>query len=217
MEECIVTVPEDFNKPGFDVLCGRIGCRTHYIHNVMATATGPMSDVEIGKRAERLARLGGYACKPNTFSAHITQNHLVSMRDKPGRGFAEQVVDNHWQLTEQARQRIADTLGQQSRDCPLPSDALDDLDAHKEEYNDITEKDAIVKTRIGQDKFREDLVNRWQCCAVTSCRAISVLRASHIKPWHLCTNDERLDVDNGLLLTPNLDALFDTGLVSFDD
>ena len=107
MEERMVPVPEDSERQGFDVLHGKIGCRTYYIHNVMATATSPMSDIEIGNRAERLARLGGYACKPNTFSAHITYNHLISMRDKPGRGFAEQLADRRWQLTEQARQRIA--------------------------------------------------------------------------------------------------------------
>lgn len=46
----------------------------------------------------------------------------------------------------------------------------------------------------------------------------SLLRASHIRPWALCESDaERLDVFNGLLLSPNLDALFDQFLISFTD
>jgi putative restriction endonuclease len=44
-----------------------------------------------------------------------------------------------------------------------------------------------------------------------------LLIASHIKPWKASTNAERLDVFNGLLLTPNLDKAFDSGLVTFDD
>ena len=44
-----------------------------------------------------------------------------------------------------------------------------------------------------------------------------ILRASHIKPWRECTNEERLDPYNGLLLVPNLDALFDAGLITFGE
>ena len=98
-----------------------------------------------------------------------------------------------------------------------PPDALKDLEEHKSEYENATEKEAIIKARIGQGKFRENLLKRWQCCAVTGCQEIMVLRASHIKPWRCCTNEERIDIDNGLLLLPNIDALFDVGLISFDD
>ncbi|MER2512621.1 MAG: HNH endonuclease, partial [Nitrosomonas ureae] len=60
-------------------------------------------------------------------------------------------------------------------------------------------------------------VQYWQCCSVTGCKQIELLRASHIKPWRDSSNAERLDVFNGLLLLPNLDACFDSGLISFDD
>lgn len=44
------------------------------------------------------------------------------------------------------------------------------------------------------------------------------LRASHIKPWAVCGSDgERLDVFNGLLLAPHLDAAFDCGLITLTD
>jgi predicted restriction endonuclease len=45
-----------------------------------------------------------------------------------------------------------------------------------------------------------------------------MLRASHIKPWADCDNDsDRLNVYNGFLLSANYDALFDKGLITFDD
>ncbi len=102
-----VVVPEDPDKPGYDLLIGEIGTRTHYIHNAMAAAANPLSPSEIGQRAELLARAGGYDVKANTFSGTTTSSHLISMRDKPGRGFAELVGDGRWQLTQRARQRIA--------------------------------------------------------------------------------------------------------------
>lgn len=80
-----------------------------------------------------------------------------------------------------------------------------------------TEKQQLVKARIGQGAFRENLITMWRKCCVTSCDYVGVLRASHIKPWRDSTNDERLDKFNGLLLSPNLDALFDKGLISFKD
>jgi predicted restriction endonuclease len=55
-------------------------------------------------------------------------------------------------------------------------------------------------------------------CAVTGLDVGELLRASHIKPWARCESDaERLDVYNGLLLAPHLDALFDRGLITFSD
>jgi hypothetical protein len=45
----------------------------------------------------------------------------------------------------------------------------------------------------------------------------SWLRASHIKPWRTSDDTEKQDGDNGLLLVPHVDALFDKGLISFAD
>ena len=78
-----------------------------------------------------------------------------------------------------------------------------------------TEKKAIIDSRIGQGVFREKLIKKWRGCSVTGCNQIDILIASHIKPWAVSNNSERLDVDNGLLLTPNLEALFDKGYITF--
>ena len=84
---------------------------------------------------------------------------------------------------------------------------------------DTTEIYRMVKQRIGQDTFREALMDYWAgACAVTGIVLPEILRASHAKPWADCVSDEeRLDVFNGFLLCANLDALFDRGLITFDD
>ncbi len=79
-----------------------------------------------------------------------------------------------------------------------------------------TEKQAIVKSRIGQGAFRDSLMHYWSGCSVSGCRMSDILIASHIKPWRVADNQERLNVFNGLLLLPNLDKLFDKGYISFD-
>lgn len=84
---------------------------------------------------------------------------------------------------------------------------------------DSTEVERVVRQRVGQDLFRGALLDYWgHACAVTGLTVPALLRASHAKPWAACENDEeRLDVFNGFLLAPHLDALFDGGWVTFDD
>lgn len=78
-----------------------------------------------------------------------------------------------------------------------------------------TERHDLVKCRIGQGTFRQKLIAYWKACAVTGYKDIGLLVASHIKPWRPCSNAERLNPFNGLLLTPNLDKAFDAGLITF--
>lgn len=78
-----------------------------------------------------------------------------------------------------------------------------------------TERNAIIKSRIGQGVFRDGLFRLWGGCAVTGYRRPVMLIASHIKPWRTSSNKERLDPYNGLLLHPTLDRLFDRGLITF--
>lgn len=82
-----------------------------------------------------------------------------------------------------------------------------------------TEIERLVRQRVGQNKFRDAMLDYWGgACAVTGVAITEVLRASHAKPWAECVSDaERLDVFNGFLLSANLDALFDRFLVSFDE
>lgn len=82
-----------------------------------------------------------------------------------------------------------------------------------------TEVLRMVRQRVGQQAYRHAMLDYWGgACAVTGLTLTTVLRASHAKPWAECDDDaERLDVFNGLLLAPHLDALFDQFLISFDE
>jgi hypothetical protein len=81
-----------------------------------------------------------------------------------------------------------------------------------------TEAERLVVQRVGQDIFREALMDYWGGrCPLTGITEPALLRASHIVPWADCGDEQRLDVHNGLLLSALWDAAFDKGLVSFAD
>ena len=81
-----------------------------------------------------------------------------------------------------------------------------------------TEALRLVKQRVGQNLFRQALMDYWGgACAVTGIGVPELLRAIHAKPWAECASDaERLNAFNGFLLCAHLDALFDQGLMTFD-
>ncbi len=101
----------------------------------------------------------------------------------------------------------------------LPTAPLDTYRQKTRALPTTTEAERTAIQRIGQDIFREALLDFWSGrCAVTGLDQPELLRASHMKPWAACTSDEeRLDPFNGLLLAVHWDAAFDRGLVSFDD
>jgi hypothetical protein len=83
---------------------------------------------------------------------------------------------------------------------------------------DETTRKAVVEARRGQGRFRQNVEAVEERCRVTGVTDPRLLRASHIKPWRSCsTSTERLDGNNGLLLCPNVDHLFDRGYISFRD
>jgi 5-methylcytosine-specific restriction enzyme A len=82
----------------------------------------------------------------------------------------------------------------------------------------ITERQGLVTSRVGQGAYRSSILYRWEYrCAVTNYSKHELLIASHIVAWKDADNDERLDVHNGILLSPNYDALFDRHLISFEN
>jgi hypothetical protein len=112
-------------------------------------------------------------------------------------------------------------------------DAIDEffqiIDFFSQSSISDTTKTAVIQARRGQGLYRQRLMEYWdEACAVTNCSIPQVLKASHAKPWaacgkglnesekEKCTND-RLSEYNGFLLSANLDALFDKGLITFDN
>jgi hypothetical protein len=81
-----------------------------------------------------------------------------------------------------------------------------------------TERSGLVTSRVGQGAYRKSILHRWEYqCAVTKFDDPRILIASHIVPWKDSTDKERLDVDNGILLSPTYDALFDRHLITFNE
>lgn len=101
----------------------------------------------------------------------------------------------------------------------LPNELLHTFEKQVATLPRATEAERLVVQRVGQNLFRDGLLDLWEGrCVVTGLAVPALLRASHIKPWADCETDaERLDVYNGILLAPHLDAAFDGGFITVAD
>ena len=131
-------------------------------------------------------------------------------------------------LAQLIDQRIVDLVN--SHIVAESSDVNETIDSHIEEWenkieidikesSDIpeTEKETLVKSRRGQGKYRKQLLLLEPQCRITEVNNPEHLIASHIKPWRSSDNNERLDPENGFMLTPSIDHLFDKGFIGFDN
>jgi putative restriction endonuclease len=80
-----------------------------------------------------------------------------------------------------------------------------------------TDREAIVRARVGQGLFKQRVMRIETRCRITGVDNPSHLLASHCKPWRDSSNEERLNGENGLLLTPTIDHLFDRGFIGFEN
>jgi len=106
---------------------------------------------------------------------------------------------------------------------PVVADDLDVWEGKLEQQvaNDIsvpeTERKALIRARKGQGLFKERVSQIETKCRITGVQNPVHLIASHCKPWRDSSNEERLNGENGLLLTPSIDHLFDRGFIGFED
>ena len=82
---------------------------------------------------------------------------------------------------------------------------------------ETTTREALVMARRGQGLFKAKVARIERACRITGVNRIEHLIASHCKPWRDSSTEERLDGENGLLLTPNIDHLFDRGFIGFEN
>jgi putative restriction endonuclease len=120
--------------------------------------------------------------------------------------------------------REVSTLAVAARDVkPIPADDLEmwEQTLERQATNDSsireTERQALIRARNGQGLFRDRVSKIETKCRITGVENPVHLVASHCKPWRDSTNEERLNGDNGLLLTPSIDHLFDRGFIGFED
>ncbi len=128
-------------------------------------------------------------------------------------------ADNEAQLGRLLGQaaRLARTLPDEP--CNRFTKAVAEELAASSATTSATEVERLVRQRVGQNIYRESLMDYWGgACAVTGITIPELLRASHAKPWAECATDaERLNVYNGFLLSAHLDALFDRRLMTFSE
>jgi hypothetical protein len=109
------------------------------------------------------------------------------------------------------------------RDSPAPERDVEEWERRVEVAIDgdaalpQTERTALVQARRGQGLYRENVRSIERACRITRVERMEHLIASHIQPWRDSSNGQRLDGENGLLLTPTVDHLFDKGFISFEN
>ena len=201
MKSALIAIRPEIAEPQMSML------RAHYLYRVLSMGRiakfGGYSyygaaNLQYGKLCGRIARELGY--RP-TGSKTYTIASVSSDRDKKG--------EFQWQMDNVVVKALERTgwFSQVVKEVAESSGPIEIAE---------TERDTLIQARIGQGTFRTNVIVLWGSCAVTGCSMPGVLIASHIVPWAKCaTNEERLDPLNGLLLTPNLDKLFDQFLISF--
>ena len=111
-----------------------------------------------------------------------------------------------------------DKIGGSSRFKITNREVVSEERKRKLKEPNVTERSGLVTSRVGQGYYRQQIIEKWEGkCPVTQSELLKVLISSHIVPWSECNDKERLDVENGILLSPNVDSLFDKHLISFSD
>ena len=161
--------------------------------------------------------------------APLLPNHYAPLQPN-GKGLQGVYLTN---LSEALAAALIDLIGSEARDivrgtllienfAGTPAIGLEQWEEHElDKVRDDsrigdTEREAIVLARRGQGIFKANVMKREHVCRITGVEKAQHLRASHCKPWRHATNEERLDGENGLLLTPNADHLFDRGFIGFE-
>lgn len=126
------------------------------------------------------------------------------IKNKTGNRMYSRSIDLYIEFLESNRQEIDSTIKE-----------IEEIKNDKN-LTDL-EKESIILSRIGQGKFRDELIDLWNSCVISKFDDSRFLIASHIKPWKKSNNLEKIDKFNGLLLLPTFDKLFDLGFISFDD
>lgn len=178
--------------------------------------------------AQELQWSANWICPPELFY-WLDEPMPLNTQAINGKNFVIKMFGGHQSITRETAayiagsvrpakpsQELANIIGRLGSDEADRDADIADID--QDERLDPTTREALRQARIGQGKFRKDLLRLWgDACCVTGCDLDAVLRASHIKPWSESSNRERLDPNNGLPLAATVDALFDRHLISFED
>lgn len=191
--------PSEFGKAGeawsMDGWC--VDVEYHEIEN----AINPKQHIE------KLAPLLPKKYSPIKPDGNGNQVYLCSISDEMAELLISLIGDEAEQVSNHLQQRFMGEDAEESKVAAILTDTT----------ISETEKKQLVKSRRGQGLFRSRLEKIETACRVTGTGNRNHLVASHIKPWAISNNQERLDGNNGFLLAPHIDHLFDKGFISFEN
>ena len=185
----------------------------------MKMTTG-LSDSSIYKYSRAVISVSKDMCSIGIISKPLTEMNIIEL------DFAIPIILNNAAFIEKntrGNNMYSNSLKQfrSYRTTLIETEAVNqtaiDIIANDTNISD-TERESLIKSRIGQGSFRSALLKKYHgACVVTGITLKNLLIASHIKPWAVSSNEERLSAENGLILSANYDRLFDSGLISFDN
>jgi predicted restriction endonuclease len=157
------------------------------------------------------------------FETKDTRGNIIYTFTSEYLGKYIELVQNNGAIDVDLTIPVSEPLNRKVKESTLLGKKVKEKDTIKDLLNKIavlseTEKESIVKTRVGQGLFKKLLIKKYngKCC-ICGLGCSSLLIGSHIKAWSKSENNERLDVNNGLLLCYCHDSLFDKYLISFTD
>lgn len=162
-----------------------------------------VNHVSISDNIDEILKLCPSKYSPFTIRGKGSQGYLFEIRKELGEYLLKLAKDiNDISINEISRE---------------DEEYIQETESIIDKFKDETEKQRLVKSRVGQGFFKNKLLTKSCKCAICGLDIKSLLIASHCKPWGKADNRERLDVNNGLLLCPIHDALFDKGLITFKE
>lgn len=209
------TEGKKFAVCAMDYLCERYGFEI-----IFSEYSSDVKDDSKNKKSNAHYLLGGiksiYVDRNPDILCEKVANMLKTKNDSAEFILEYDVVHPEYSNTDMKYSYVSPSVKKQAlvdRQLVAEIDAeLDDL------HLEGKDRDAIIKIRVNQGEFRKRLLKKYDSCCLCDVTNPHLLIASHIKPWSECEDkEERLDPDNGFLLCPNHDKLFDQGYISFDD
>lgn len=153
-------------------------------------------------------------CKTYKNSADILNNKIEDIID--GLYSCIEIDGKLVHEFEKPTMRPKDTIAKKNKNIDSLINVYEELDSYGSALTK-TQSEVLVKSRIGQKKFKANLYKIYPKCILSDIDAPELLNASHIIPWIDCNNDDRLSCFNGFLMSPSIDKLFDWNLISFDE
>lgn len=78
-----------------------------------------------------------------------------------------------------------------------------------------TEELELKEVRKKQAFFRKKLIDRYEHCIITGSHEY-MCEACHIIPHNICTDEQKYDINNGLLLNAGVHKLFDRNMIGIN-